>query len=92
MAERRVLYPAPTSPQGSRLELRFVFTRTHDGRPLRMLTLIDEFTRECLAIDVTRRLDSEDVLERLCEVDPQTRIAWYWYFPVPGRRVRRFSR
>ena len=43
----------------------FVFERTPDGRPLRMLTLVDEFTRECLAIDVARRLDSEDVLERL---------------------------
>ncbi len=30
-----------------------------------MLTLVDEFARECLAIDVARRLDSEDVLERL---------------------------
>jgi transposase InsO family protein len=43
----------------------FVFDRTHDGRPLRMLTLVDEYTRECLAIDVGRRLDSEDVLDRL---------------------------
>ena len=34
----------------------FVFSRTHDGRPVRMLTLIDEFTRECLAIDVSRRM------------------------------------
>ncbi len=46
----------------------FVFDRTHDGRPLRMLTLVDEYTRECLAIDVERRLDSEDVLERLAEL------------------------
>jgi transposase InsO family protein len=43
----------------------FVAARTHDGRPLRMLTLVDEFTRECLAIDVARQLNSEDVLERL---------------------------
>ncbi len=43
----------------------FVLARTHDGCALRMLTLVDEFTRECLAIDVARRLDSEDVLERL---------------------------
>jgi len=42
--------------------------RTHDGRPLRMLTLVDEFTRECLAIDVARRITSEDVLERLTEL------------------------
>ena len=43
----------------------FVFERTHDGRPLRMLTLVDEYTREYLAIDVERRLDSENVLDRL---------------------------
>ena len=43
----------------------FVFARTHDGLPLRILTIVDEFTRECLAIDVERRLGSEDVLERL---------------------------
>jgi len=43
----------------------FVQTRTHDGRVVRMLTVLDEHTRECLAIDVARCLDSEDVLERL---------------------------
>ena len=43
----------------------FVHARTHNGRPLRMLMLVDEYTRECLSIDVARRLSSEDVLERL---------------------------
>lgn len=43
----------------------FVTGRTHDGRPFKMLTVVDEFTRECLAIDVARRLTSDDVLERL---------------------------
>ena len=43
----------------------FVHGRTHDGRPFRMLTIIDEHTRECLSIDVARRLASDDVLERL---------------------------
>ena len=43
----------------------FVQTQTHDGRGIRLLTLIDEYTRECLAIEVSRRLGSEDVLERL---------------------------
>jgi transposase InsO family protein len=33
-----------------------------------MLTLVDEFTRECLAIDVAKRLTSEDVLERLSDL------------------------
>jgi putative transposase len=46
----------------------FVQARTHDGRAFRMLTLIDEFTRECLAIDVARQLNSEDVLERLSDL------------------------
>jgi len=43
----------------------FVQGSTHDGRSFRMLTLVDEYTRECLAIDVARRLNSDDVLERL---------------------------
>ena len=42
----------------------FVDARTHDGRALRMLTLIDEHTRKCLAIDVRRMLIREHVLER----------------------------
>jgi transposase InsO family protein len=46
----------------------FVQDRTHDGRAFRMLTVIDEFTRECLAIDVARRLTSEGVLERLSDL------------------------
>jgi putative transposase len=46
----------------------FVQARTHDGRAFRMLTLIDEFTRECLAIDVARNLTSEEVLERLSDL------------------------
>jgi transposase InsO family protein len=43
----------------------FVTARTHDGRAFKMLTLVDEFTRECLAIDTARRITSDDVLERL---------------------------
>lgn len=43
----------------------FVSARTHDGLPLRLLVIVDEFTRECLSIDVARRLTSDDVLERL---------------------------
>ena len=46
----------------------FVQARTHDGRAFRMLTVIDEFTRECLAIDVSRRLRSDDVLQVLAEL------------------------
>ena len=39
--------------------------RTADGRAFRILTIIDEYTRECLAIRVERRLSSEDVIDQL---------------------------
>ena len=43
----------------------FVADRTHDGRGIRMLVIVDEFTRECLAIEVARSLRSQHVLECL---------------------------
>jgi len=43
----------------------FLAIRTQDGRPLRVLTIVDEYTRECLAIEVARRLRADDVLHRL---------------------------
>jgi putative transposase len=46
----------------------FVSTMTHDGRMLTMLTLIDEYTRECLAIRVARRLGRYEVIEALADV------------------------
>jgi putative transposase len=46
----------------------FVMAWTHDGRAFRLLTIIDEYTRECLAIEVSRRLDADAVLHRLTEL------------------------
>ena len=46
----------------------FVSAMTHDGRSLRLLTLIDEYTRECLAIRVARRLGSQEVIDTLADV------------------------
>jgi len=46
----------------------FVTARTHDGRPLKILTVIEEYSRECLAIVVARRLRSLEVLETLAEL------------------------
>jgi len=45
-----------------------VYERTHDGRPLRILTIIDEYTRESLAISVGRRVTSESVIEQLTDL------------------------
>ncbi|KIT15557.1 IS2 transposase TnpB [Jannaschia aquimarina] len=46
----------------------FVQDRTHDGRRIRMLTVIDEYTRECLALPVAWRLNSDDVLAVLADL------------------------
>ena len=46
----------------------FMQDRTSEGRPIRLLTIIDEYTRECLSIDVDRNLTSEDVLDRLTQL------------------------
>jgi len=49
-------------------EYDFVADRTHEGKVYRMLTVIDEFTRECLAIVVGRRINSHDVLYILADL------------------------
>ncbi len=46
----------------------FVASRTHDGRALKLLTVLDEHTRECLAIVVARKIRAHDVLEVLADL------------------------
>jgi putative transposase len=46
----------------------FVEDRTHDKRKFRMLNVIDEFTRECLAIKVARKLKATDVIDLLSDL------------------------
>ena len=50
--------------------LDFQFDQTTDGRMLKLLNVVDEYTRECLAIDVDRSIDADGVvacLERLAD-------------------------
>ena len=46
----------------------FVEHHTHNGRKYRMLNVIDEFTRECLAIRVSRKLKAHDVIDVLSDL------------------------
>jgi putative transposase len=46
----------------------FVTARTADGQAFRMLTIIDEYTRECLAILVARKIKAQDVIDVLFEL------------------------
>jgi len=46
----------------------FVVDRTSDGRPIRMLTVIDEFSRKCLSIHIQRQIKAPEVLYKLSEL------------------------
>ena len=46
----------------------FVLARTSDGRPFRILAILDEYTRECLAMLVKRRIASQDVIDQLYQL------------------------
>jgi putative transposase len=48
--------------------LDFVFDRTTSGSPLKWLSIVDEYTRECLALKVSRKITSEDVIDTLAEL------------------------
>jgi putative transposase len=46
----------------------FVMSRTSDGRAFKILTILDEYTRECLAILVERRITAQDVIDQLFDL------------------------
>jgi transposase InsO family protein len=46
----------------------FVFDRTTTGSQLKWLSIVDEHTRECLALKVARSITSEDVIDTLAEL------------------------
>lgn len=55
----------------------FVLACTHNGRPFRVLNVIDEFTRECLATRVARQLKADDVQDCLTELFCQRGVPEY---------------
>jgi transposase InsO family protein len=55
----------------------FVHERTQDGKALRLLTVVDEFSRECLAIRVGRRLKAKDVLSTMAGLFLQHGVPQY---------------
>jgi transposase InsO family protein len=55
----------------------FVHDRTENGAPLKMLTLIDEYSRQCLRVEVARKLGGGNVLDALSEVMAQRGMPEY---------------
>ncbi len=45
-----------------------MFDRTTNGSQIKWLTIVDEYTRECLALKVNRSITSEDVIDTLAEL------------------------
>ena len=46
----------------------FVADRTSDGKAMRIINIIDEYTKECLAIKVNRKITSSDVIDTLADL------------------------
>ena len=55
----------------------FLHEPTEGGRAFRLRTILDESTRECLAIDVARQMNHQDVLERLAELFAERGVPEY---------------
>jgi putative transposase len=51
----------------------FVMDLTQDGRRLKIMPVVDEYTRECLSIDVERSITAEDVVATLASLFPSRR-------------------
>ena len=51
----------------------FVMDHTEEGRRLKMMPVVDEYTRECLAIEVERSITAEDVIATLARLFDEER-------------------
>ena len=65
IARRRPLVVELASGPNQRWSMDFVAARLEDGRPFRILTVVDQFTRECVAIRAKPRLSGHDVADAL---------------------------
>jgi putative transposase len=73
-------HPRPSRGKGDVWTWDFRFDRTSDGRSLKWLSLVDQFTRECLSLAARPGMTAEEIREILAEV-----VAWRG---APPRRLR----
>jgi len=66
--EREWMPPTSVRRSERRLCWDFVYDRTASGSQLKWLSVVDEYTRECLALKVDRGITSEDVIDTLSEL------------------------
>jgi putative transposase len=46
----------------------FIYDKTESGRALKLFTIVDEFTRRCITLDVSRSFKARDIINRLSEL------------------------
>lgn len=72
----------------------FIFDRTENGRPLKILSVVDESTRECIALEVNRKFTGDHLVELLTEVFAIRGVPEFMRSDngpeFIGRRVRQF--
>jgi transposase InsO family protein len=55
----------------------FIHDRTTSGSPLKWLSVVDEFTRECLVLEVARSITAEDVMDQMIRLFRERRVPEY---------------
>jgi len=68
MVNRRLVHPVRPERRDHVWSYDMALIRTTDGRALRILVIIDEYTRECLSMYVARSIRHQEVLEQLYEL------------------------
>ena len=63
-------YPVQAMYPGHVWSWDFIMDRTTDGRPVKMLTMVDEYTRQCLVIHPAQSITSNQVLDTLNNGSP----------------------
>jgi len=70
---RRIDRPAATEPNEG-WSMDFMSDELFDGRRIRLLTLVDNFTRESLAIEVNERIGGHKVVDVLMQVGKESKL------------------
>jgi putative transposase len=69
--DKNACHLRPSRGKGDVWTWDFIFDRTSDGRSLKWLSIVDEYTRECLALEARRGMTAQDIRIILAEVAAQ---------------------
>ncbi len=67
LVEYRFMQSVSSAPRDLVWSYGFVYERNSEGRAIRILVIIDEYSRQCQALEDSRMPSSEEVMHRLNE-------------------------